>query len=263
MKPDRKKLLERARNGEERALFNRALDLGEAVLTSGVTQLTGFYDPYRAGLIISLSKALPGLAATPAGGYKGAERVCLALHPVGVEPLWTDYDFALIAIKGNFKRAGVKYRDVQGALMGLGLKREKFGDIRLSDGEVQVVTTGDVAPYVAANLNKVGRVRVVVEITTCEGLRPPEHPFKEIKATVSSLRLDSVAAACFSTSRSKIVRDIEAEQLSVNWQVCSDPATPVGEGDTISARGRGRAVVAGVKGPLKSGRMGVVINKYV
>ena len=134
MKPDRKKLLERARNGEERALFNRALDLGEAVLTSGVTQLTGFYDPYRAGLIISLSKALPGLAATPAGGYKGAERVCLALHPVGVEPLWTDYDFALIAIKGNFERAGVKYRDVQGALMGLGLKREKFGDIRLSDG---------------------------------------------------------------------------------------------------------------------------------
>ena len=145
--------------------------------------------------------------------------------------------------------------------MGLGLKREKFGDIRLSDGEAQVVTTGDVAPYVAANLNKVGRVRVVVEITTCEGLRPPEHPFKEIKATVSpfawilSLRpVSTSAASC---------PDIEAEQLSVNWQVCSDPATPVGEGDTISARGRGRAVVAGVKGPLKSGRMGVVINKYV
>ena len=263
MRLDREKWLVRARDGEERALLARALDRAEVVLAGGMTQVTGFYDPYRAGLIISSVKTVSGLIATPSGGYPGAERVRLAFHPVGIEPLEADYDFAFISIKGNFKKAGVNYRDVQGAVMGLGLKREKFGDIWLTEGAAQVVATGEVAPYLIANLNRVGRVNVSVDFTSGEDFRPPEHPFKEIRATVSSLRLDAVAAACFGTSRSKIVRDIEAERLSVNWYVCPDPSTPVGEGDVLSARGRGRALVSGVKGPLKSGRIGVVIKRFI
>lgn len=53
MRPGRDKLLDSASNDEERALLARVLDQVEAVRRSGLTQVTGFYDPYHTGLIIS------------------------------------------------------------------------------------------------------------------------------------------------------------------------------------------------------------------
>lgn len=263
MRLDREKLLARCKNGEERALLARVIDRAETVSRSGLNQVTDFYDPYHTGLIISMVMAVPGLAATPDGGYPGAERVRVAVHPADIQPVVEDYDFEFISIEGNFKMARVTHRDFLGSLLGLGIRREKFGDVIVVGEGARVVVAGEVAPYIRANLNKVGRVTVSVGEIYGEDLQPPEHSFKEIRATVPSMRLDAVAAAGFGTSRSKIVPEIEAERLSVNWRVCPDPSTPVREGDTLSARGRGRVAIAEVKGPLKSGRIGILLKKFI
>lgn len=263
MRLDREKLLARGRDGEERALLARVLDRVEIVLRSGLTQFTDFYDPYHTGLVISMVKSVPGLAATPAGGYEGAERTRVAIHEAGAQPLAEEYDFGFLSIEGNFKIAPATHRDFLGSLLGLGVKREKFGDIVVVEEGARVVAAGEVVPYIRANLNRVGRVTVTVTEIAAEDLQLSEHACKEIRATVASLRLDAVAAAGFGTSRSKIAREIEAERFSVNWRVCPDPSTPVREGDILSARGRGRVKVAGVNGPLKSGRMGVLLKRLI
>lgn len=262
MKTDREKLLSRASDGEERAILARALDQAETVLSSGRTQVTDFLDPYRTGLIISVVQHLD-LVATANGGYQGAERKRVTMCLTGVEPLAEDFDLGFILIKGNFKHSRATHRDFQGALLGLGLKREKFGDIIVTGDNANLVLAGEVVPYILANLHKVGQAAVSVSELGQGEFQSPAAQYREVKTTVPSLRLDAVAAAGFGTSRSKVVREIKAERLSINWRVCPDPAALVKEGDVLSAHGKGRVIVAAVKGPLKSGRTGILLHKLV
>lgn len=263
MRTDREKMLERARNGEERNIIARALDRAEIVRRSGLTQVTGFHDPYQTGLIISTVKSCPGLSANAWGGYPGAERVRTAIHEIVCQPGPQEYDIVFLFIRGNFKKSVVNHRDFLGAMLALGLKREMIGDLIVAEEGAAVAAAGEVVPFVRANLVKVGRVGVSVAEIEPQELQLPEQSFKEVRATVPSLRLDAVAAAGFGVSRSRLVSEIQAEKYSVNWRSCRDPSTPVRQGDILSARGRGRVRVAEVKGPLKSGRMLVVLHRYV
>lgn len=260
MKPGREKFLSLASNGEERAILARTLDQAENVLKSGRIQVTDFMDPYRTGLIISVLQHL-NLVAMADGGYPGAERKRVAMSLNDVSLLPEDFDISFIMIKGNFKHTRTTHRDFLGALLGLGLKRDKFGDIVVSGDKANVVVAGEVVPYILANLHKVGQVKVLVSEISQGDFQPPVVHYREIKTTVSSLRLDAVAAAGFGTSRSKIVREIKAERLSINWRVCPDPAAVIKEGDVLSARGKGRVIVAAVNGPLKSGRIGILLHR--
>ncbi|HBC91847.1 MAG TPA: photosystem II S4 domain protein [Pelotomaculum sp.] len=262
MKPDREKLLAHASNGEERAILARTLDQAETARKSGRTQVTDFLDPYRTALILHVVQRLE-LVAVADGGYPGAERKRVAICLNGVTPLPEEFNLSFIVIKGNFKHCRATHRDFQGALLGLGLKREKFGDIIMTGDYANVVVAREVVPYILTNLHKVGQAGVSVSELGQEDFQPPAVKYREIKAAVSSLRLDAVAAAGFGTSRSKMAREIEAERLRINWRVCPDPAAPVKEGDVLSAHGKGRVIVESVKGPLKSGRIGVLLHRLV
>lgn len=262
MRIDREKFLSHISDPEDRVILARALDQAEIVMHSGRIQVTDFFDPYRTGLIISSVQQL-NLVAAADGGYPGAERRRVAMCPNGVNPLPEHFSLGFVAIKGNFKHFKAAHRDFQGALLALGLKREKFGDIIVTGDNANVVVDGEVVHYILANLHKVGQAGVMVSEIAQGDFQMPSAQYREIKATVSSLRLDAVAAAGFATSRSRVVREIEAERLSINWRVCSNPAAPVKEGDVLSARGKGRVIVACVKGPLKSGRTGILLHRLI
>jgi len=260
MKIKREKILSFVSGTEERAMLARVLDQAEMVLRNGRNQLTDFFDPYHKSLINAAVKQL-NLTSISSGGYPGAERQRLVLHPAEAQVTTVDFDLGFISIAGNFKYFKVSHRDFLGALLGLGLKRGKFGDIIVMEDKAIAVVAREIVPYLKANLCKVGQTRVHVSELEQEELPQRATSYREIKATVSSLRLDAVAAAGFGTSRSKIIKEIEAEKLSVNWRVCSSPKTTVKEGDVISARGKGRVILAAVQGQLKSGRIGILLHR--
>lgn len=83
-----------------------------------------------------------------------------------------------------------------------------------------------------------------------------------IRGTVASLRLDTVAALGFSTSRSKMTEEIRAERVCVNSMSVTDPSKQVKLGDTITAKGRRTIVkLEEVTGQTKKGRLGIVISR--
>lgn len=256
-------MLGHLREQDEKAILAKILDNVENVLKNHRPLLTNFYDPYHTGLIISMLERIPGLDYAVSGGYDLAERVRTAIFPDYLEEDAIDYAMALLAVEGNFKMVKVSHRDFLGSLLGLGIKRELLGDLIVTDGGCQVVAVKEVVPYLTANLTKVHRVRVEVREITPAQLVLPEIKVKEIKATVASLRLDAVAAAGFGTSRSRIAREILAEKLNLNWHTCSNVAAPVQAGDILSLRGRGRVEVAEVKGNTKSGRIGIVVKRFL
>lgn len=249
--------------GAERELLARALDLAEAASRYHQPQFTDFYDPYHTGLIISTLGRLSTVKAGSDGGYPGAERQRVVICPDYLEPEEAAGGLAFIAVEGCFRQKKPTHRDYLGSLLGLGLKRGKLGDILVTEKGAQLVAAAEIAEYILSNLLKVSRWEVDLREIHREELVPPQEKVKEINTTVASLRLDSVAAAGFGISRTRMAGEIIAEKVHLNWKGCSDPARAVAPGDVISIKGRGRVEVSGVKGVSRSGRIFITLKKLL
>lgn len=249
-------------SGEEKIMLARAADIAGSVLKSHKPGVTDFYDPYHAGLVISALKSAAGLNWRADGGYPGAERQRVLICPEYINPEDEDSGLSFLSFTVNFHGSRPGHRDFLGSLLGLGLKREKLGDILINDKGANAVAAREVTPYILSSLLRVGRWEVSVEEASPGGLEVPVEKVKTVNTTVSSLRLDSVAAAGFGVSRSKMAVFITAERVNLNWQVKSSPSQPVREGDIISIRGRGRVEVAEVKGTSRGGRIFVTLKRY-
>lgn len=258
---DRKQLLERVQSPEDRRLLARVLDKIALILKNHETVVTDFFDPYQQNLISPVLR-LPGISFIWTGGYPAAERQRLVIGPEYLDMQEVDNALVMLAVTGNLKYQNLAHRDFLGSILGLGIKREKIGDIIVNDNGCLVIVDESISGYIINNLTKVHRVSVVVKRTAFETLELPEEKTKEIRTTVSSLRIDAVAAAGYGVSRTKMALDITAEKVKVNWNTVSDPSFNVKEGDKISIRGRGRVEVETVKGETKKGRLSVILKRY-
>jgi len=142
------------------------------------------------------------------------------------------------------------------------LKREKIGDIVVFPEGCQVIVAAEVVDYLLTHWDRVHQVPITVREIDEEQLAVEPERIKEIKATVASLRLDAVAAEGFGMSRTKMVREIKAERLKLNWKPVTNPALSVNEGDVLSMRGRGRVVLSQVAGTTRKGRTSIVLHRY-
>lgn len=236
--------------------------MAQDVLLYHKINITDFYDPYHTGLVISALKFTSGVSCRADGGYPGAERKRVVICPDYQDPEDTDSGLTFLSIAGSFHSSRPGHRDYLGSLLGLGLKREKLGDVLVNDGGANVIASGEVAPYIMANLLRVGRWEVSVDRMEAKDLKLPEEKVKTVNTTVSSLRLDSVAAAGYGVSRSKMAGYISSERVNLNWQVKNSPSQTVKEGDIISIRGRGRVEVTAVKGNSRGGRIFIELKRY-
>lgn len=258
----RKDILDRAAKPEDRIVLARILDKIESVVRGHNVEVTDFYDPYQQSLISPVLSKAPGISFVWAGGYDSAERRRLVIAPEYLEAGESDNEISYLEVTGNLKFQDLTHRDFLGSIMALGIKREKMGDIIVTPAGCQLVTDRQIADYITRNLTKVHKVGVHIKEIPVNSLNLPEEQVKEIFATVSSLRLDAVAAAGYGTSRTKMSTDITAEKVKVNWIPVTDCSYPVKEGDTISIRGRGRVEIETVKGETKKGRVALIIKRF-
>lgn len=246
--------------GKDRVLAARVLDLAESALTKAEPAVTDFLNPREKDLLLDLLHYLPEVKVMVFGGYHQAERVRLVLTPAFFLPEAVTPPLAYLEIK-NKNGLHPAHSDVLGSLTGLGIKREKIGDILPADGGVQIILAHEVGEYVLNHLSRVGAAPVEVTPVDPEQLNVQPQRVKELKTTVASLRLDAVAGSGFGVSRTKMAREIKAERVKVNWKVVSAPDYQVGLADTISMRGRGRVVVSEIKGKTKKGRLSLVLQR--
>lgn len=245
--------------GEE---ARRMIDLAEQVLGGRPFRLTDFMSPAGLAIADAVHANYPGIKVETSGGYQGAERLRIAFVDqdfqgkvsMGIQALKVSWDprFRLLT-----------HRDVLGSLIGLGLERGKLGDIMVAQGGATILVDETVADFVVQNFKKIAMVSVEVSPMDLDQIKPKEEKIKEIRTTVASLRLDSVASSGFSLSRTKVVEAIKAGLLQVNWQAAKGPSQEVAEGDMISMRGRGRVKVEAITGQSKKGRTGVFLKRFM
>lgn len=263
---NREKLLRLARNQDDRLLLSRLSDKFSKASHAAHASWSVFLDPRQRELAEAAFEAAYEDDAVEIrfdGGYEGAERVLAGFIP---EVEWDVDDNAPLTLlqartSGRGEGKSLTHRDWLGALMGLGLKRETIGDILVTPEGADLLVLADVGRVVLTQLDQVGAERISIAEAALEALAVPERAVHEIRATVMSMRLDAVAAAAFSVSRTRMADWIRAEKVSLNWEVETNPSATVKPGSTLSLRGKGRAILQSVGGVSRKGRTGIVLQR--
>jgi RNA-binding protein YlmH len=263
---EKESILKRVSGPDDRLLISKALDKAELAGKTGRPAYTDFMDPRQQ---MVLNKAFEGydyLNCSFYGGYAQAERALAIFLPDYMED--GDYikecaDFLKILHIIPSSRDKLSHRDYLGALLALGIKREKTGDILVRDEYADIFVLSEIAGFIQANLEKVGNCRVSVSFNDIEQLSAPEQKVKEINVTVASLRLDCIAGPGFGMSRSKAAEFIKAGRLNLNWEVTDNPSKMLKEGDTISIRGKGKIVLESIGNKTRKDRIGILIKKFI
>lgn len=195
------------------------------------------------------------------GGHSQGERTLLGVSPdfLPLEEEW----FPLTSMAFRYRDSKkLTHRDVLGALLAAGVRREMIGDILCGDGLSVVFVKDEVVGFLQEEITKIGSEGVHSEVPFV-GELPTMHTCIERRDTVASPRLDAVLRICLSTSREEAARRIELGTVSVNHVPTVNVSAEVCEGDVLSVRGSGRFRVAQLGPQTRKGRLFVTVEQYV
>ncbi|GEB33053.1 MULTISPECIES: RNA-binding protein [Brevibacillus] len=245
---------------EERPFAERALEMLTLVERKQAMRLTDFVDPRQLLILKSLCSQVRDVKISASGGYEGAERVRVIIHPEYMEIEQDDYRLALLAIQADQRFHTLEHRDVMGAVLSAGMKREKFGDMLTDAGTCYVIAAEEVVDFVCLQVTQIHRTSVQVERVAWESFTPPAARLVEKTITVPSPRMDAVIGEVHNMSRAKALVPIRAGKVKVNWKVTEDPSTQLAEGDMVSLAGFGRFKIIEVTGTTRSGRLRMIVG---
>lgn len=248
---------------DAKALIARAEDTAELCEKQYMPKAFGFLTPADAETIRrSFNKKNLGadIFVKFFGGYPEAERCLFLAYPEYAEETVDSEFISLIEITGR-DISNLGHRDFLGSLLGLGLKREKIGDILCLEDRALVFVMTDIAGYIISNLSLVARCGVTVKELDLNDVTIPKKEFDEIRTTVASLRLDSLIGAALKTSRTVAAEIIRAKRVSLNWQECAEVSAKVSPGDVFSVRGEGRFKLAEETNKTRKDRFSICIQK--
>ncbi|WP_166243861.1 RNA-binding protein [Paenibacillus turpanensis] len=249
---------------DERPFVDRALDWIEQASEFHTWKTTDFLDPRQAFIVESLARRDGNVQVYLYGGYPEAERKRACIAPDYAQLTDEDLPMVVLAIESDDEKIGsLDHGDYLGALLGLGIKRDKVGDIHVRPDGCHCIISGEMASYVDLHLRQVHRVHVHTEVVSLDKLQPTQTAFEELNLSVASLRLDGIVSDVVRMSRAKILAPIKAGRCKVNWRVVEDPSFALHEGDVVSLQGFGRFKIFELQGQTKTGRIRLKIGKYV
>ncbi|MEG1345692.1 MAG: YlmH/Sll1252 family protein [Acidaminococcaceae bacterium] len=259
---DREKILRYFRAGGDEELAAKLLDVAAGARKSRKFKLSDFLDPHGLNVVEIVAANFDNMQIATNGGFQNPERAKVAFV---AEEFFGKPDFALTCYQVEWDKRyyTLAHRDILGAFMGLGCKRELLGDIIFIPEGAQFVADKSFDTFILSNLTQIGAAPVTLKVIPAAELLQKEEQVKLISATVAALRLDAVAAAGYGVSRSRMAEEIKGQNVKVNWKDAKNAAQPVVEGDIISFRGRGRVEVAELRGTTKKGRTSITLKRYL
>lgn len=257
-----------SRSGQDEILNAQFRDMMQRA-GRGIWSCSHFLSPREARLARSVvERQGQDIVCVTAGGYADAERVKVFvlpeyLHePEYVRPMLEEQISLLCLRTGGF--CSLTHRDYLGALLALGIERHVLGDlVVLDDCRALLFCDADIAPYICAELTRVGKDGVKVErLPLNTPIELPER-FKSVSDTVASARFDCIAAALAGLSREKAQMLIRAGECTVDWESCDKCDKIIEPPCVISLRGYGKYCVDDVSMQTKKGRLRMYARKYI
>ena len=198
------------------------------------------------------------------GGVDFAERKMIRFG--NEEELGYEESFPITVLKmtlqgGKFASA-ITHRDVLGAVLNLGIERQKLGDIFINGVFCYVIADKTIAKLIVEELESIGRNKVIVEEVSCVPVEfAPQK--REMQFSVASNRVDAVLCKVYSLSRENSLALFDKGFVAINGKPCESPSKSLKEGDVVTARGFGKLVFEGEGGFSKKGKLYVTVSVFI
>ena len=154
------------------------------------------------------------------GGKVEADRQILIFYPekFSVDIVEKNFEKILKVIEIKLPN-DLKYehREFLSGIMKLGIKREKFGDILVTEYGADIISLLEVTNYLVLGLKHLTTFKKSeIKIKNINELKNIELEFENINIIVSSIRLDNFVAELARCSRSKAEELIQEPRLLIN-----------------------------------------------
>lgn len=244
--------------GEEEAvilkLYNKltlAEKIGKPIYTNE------FYTPGIWSKLLKVTSRIQ-LQARAYGAFEEAERRIISFNSLDQ---WT-MPVKLVSILNKSKFHNLQHKDYLGALMSLGIRREKIGDLIVQDSQCYCAVCEDIVEYLINNLNYIGQCPCqVTEITDLTDL--PAYNFQEKQIISTSLRADCIVSSICGLSRSKSVDLLKSGRVLIDYIEVKEKDFEITLPTTITIRGYGKYKVLDVLGNSSKGRLKIRLKKFV
>lgn len=214
------------------------LDLCDTVLEDAVAVWTPFLSQALANWLEGTLRR-ENLSYRMEGGFPEPERVRFLIAREEKSFQKAGSEIALLSALPADPQKKLEHRQVLGSLIGLGIKRDVIGDIRPGRQGIYVAVAQEIADYLVREWRQAGREKIQVQRVQGDLDLLPD-PGEERRITVSSSRLDAVAASSFNVSRTVFQEYIAQGKVKRNDLVVTKADMEVRTGDLISCRGYGR-----------------------
>ncbi|RHM62867.1 MULTISPECIES: RNA-binding protein [Coprobacillaceae] len=223
--------------GEE-VFVKKVLEYKDQALYKQRLILTSFLDPYHQSIVRSIIGQSDELQVLAFGGFLNNESQRMIIAPDFYEIEKDDFEIIVLQIQYQQKFEKLTHRDVLGAVMSLGIKRELFGDIASQQDGFYIAIEKNLYPYLSANLTTIKHSHVHLHVYTDPVEIQNQYLVKSF--IVSSLRLDKIISSFYKIPRTKAADYIRAGYVKVNHKPVEQINYLCNNSDIISFKGHGR-----------------------
>ena len=221
---------------DENMIRHRLSELAERAYSGNRYLYSDFLGMSELAVYHAMEQELSFVPSETFGGTDACERRIVRF---GSEELFgypEEYPIRLLKVEAVQEKFAdtLTHRDFLGSVLGLGLEREKIGDIFLRDNAgYMFVHEEELAPKL--------RVETLV---------------------VSGNRIDSILARLYHLSRGEAQQLVQGEYIFVNGRAVTQTSKALKEGDVVSVRHHGRFRFAGEGSRTKKDRLNVKVEVY-
>lgn len=218
--------------------------------------LTPFFNPHEQDIV----KQIIGheLDIHSFGGFIYAENQRMIICPDFYDIVNDDFQIVVVKIEYNQQFGKLLHKDVLGALMNLGLKRDCIGDIYDDSSHLYFSCTAQTYLFIKENLHQIKRSKIHLSETTKN--IEIQHQYISKSFILSSLRLDKVISTLFKVSRQKACEAIRAGNVKVNHKDVEEVSFLCHNNDMISFKRHGRVKIVDENRQTRQGN--IVVTGY-
>lgn len=202
------------------------------------------------------------------GGYEEAERQVLFFLPEYASEEDVREEIRVLRADCSVKAAASgsgrppAHGDYLGSLMGLGIDRDRTGDILVREDGADILILAEISEFLEMNFVSAGRTNLSVSVHPAEDLILPVRERVRRHDTVASLRLDNLVSSAFGLSRAKAAEAIKRGLVFVDHQEVLKPDAPVEAGAVVNLRHHGKVRLLEVGGRSRKDRINIDYEIY-
>ncbi len=250
-------------------LISKVMDKFKLCETRNKIENTDFLDENQKKIVSDFLRSQKYKHYLFYGGIENAERNVLVVFPDKLEQVMenSEFDFNNILDAIRIELPDEEYnkythRNYLGALMKLGVKREKIGDIIVKPNGADIIISKEITKFLLTNLNDLIRFKKAqISQINLQDIVAIAVKKEEYEITIPSMRLDNIVSELAKCSRSKAVEIIFSERVFINYETVTKVSKEVKENDKITIRGKGKFEIVGITGNTKKNRIVLKVSQ--